>query len=122
MNEQLLPFVNRSLSELISAYRSGYNTNHVLICLIENWGHALDKNLFTSAILMDLSKAFDFIPHDLLTAKLHAYGLDLDTITFLHNYLKNRKQSVKINNISSYTFGCTTMFNTRFIPVQRFYK
>ena len=95
LNEQLLPFINRSLSELISAYRSGYNTNHVLICLIENWGHALDKNLFSSAISMDLSKDFDFIPHNLLTAKLHAYGLDLDTITFLHNYLKKSKTKCK---------------------------
>ena len=35
-------------------------------------------------------------------AKLHAYGLDFDTVTFLHNYLKYRKQSVKINSISSF--------------------
>ena len=51
---------------------------------------------------MDLSKAFDCIPSDLLIAKLHAYGLDFDTVTFLHNYLKHRKQSVKIKNISSF--------------------
>ena len=51
---------------------------------------------------MDLSKAFDFIPHDLLIAKLHACGLDFDTVTFLHNYLKHCKQSLKINNISSF--------------------
>ena len=48
---------------------------------------------------MNLLKAFDCIPHDLLIAKLHAYGLDSDTVMFLHNYLKYRKQSVKINNI-----------------------
>ena len=76
--------------------------NHVLIRLIENWRHALDNNLFTGAVLMDLSKVFDCIPHDLLIAKLHIYGLDFDTVTFLHNYLKHRKQSVKINNISSF--------------------
>ena len=51
---------------------------------------------------MDLSKAFDCIPHDLLIAKLYACGLDFDLVTFLHNYLKHRKQSVKIRNISSF--------------------
>ena len=102
LNKQHLPFVNRSLSELMSAYRSGYSTNHVLIWLIENWRPALDNNLFTSAVLMDLLKAFSCIPHDLLIAKLHAYVLDFDAVTFLHNYLKHRKQSVKINNISSF--------------------
>ena len=89
LNEQLLPFVNRSISELMSAYRSGYSTNHVLIRFIENWRHALDNNLFTGAVLMNLSKAFDCLLHDLLIAKLHAYGLDFDTVTFLHNYLKH---------------------------------
>ena len=86
----------------MSAYGSGYSTNHVLIRLIENWRHALDNNLFPGAVLMDLSKVFICIPHDLLIAKLHAYGLDFDTVTFLHNYVKHRKQTVKINNISSF--------------------
>ena len=51
---------------------------------------------------MDLSKVLDCIPHDLLITKLHAYGLDFDTVTFLDNYLKHRKQSVKTKNISSF--------------------
>ena len=102
LNEHHLPFVNRSLSELMSAYRSRYSTNHVLIWLIENWRPAFDNNLFTSAVLMDFLKAFSCIPHNLLIAKLHAYDLDFDAVTFLHNYLKHRKRSVKINNISSF--------------------
>ena len=57
--------------------------------------HGLDNNLSTDAVLVDLSKAFDCISHDLLIAKLHAYGLDFDKVMFLHNYLKHRKQSVK---------------------------
>ena len=48
---------------------------------------------------MDLLKAFDCILHDLLIAKLHAYGLGFDTVTLIFTYLKQRKQKVLINNI-----------------------
>ena len=89
------------LSDFISAYRKGYSTNYALLRLIENWRAALYSNLFTGTVLMDLSKAFDCIPHDLLIAKLHAYGFSFETLTFLNSYLRNRKQCVKINNICS---------------------
>ena len=47
---------------------------------------------------MDLSKAFDRLPHDLLVAKLEAYGLDTKTLKFMLSYLSGRKQRVKIRN------------------------
>ena len=50
---------------------------------------------------MDLSKAFDCVPHDLLLAKLAAYGIDDSLILYIHSYLLNRKQCVCINNILS---------------------
>ena len=96
LHNQIVSFSNEFLSDFISAYRKEYSTNHVLIRLIENWKTTQDKNLFTGTVLMDLSKAFDCILHDLLIAKLHAYGLSFDAVTFL-----NRKQNVRINNIFS---------------------
>ncbi len=49
---------------------------------------------------MDLSKAFDGIPHDLLIAKLQAYGMDENAPTFMSSYLRNRKR-VKIQGHNS---------------------
>ena len=61
------------LSDFISAYRKGYSATHVLIRLLENRKTTLDKNLFTRAVLTNLSKVFDSVTHDLLITKPHAY-------------------------------------------------
>ena len=53
--------MNKLFSPFISAYRKSYNTQHVLIRLIEVWRKILDNNYFIGAVLMDLSKAFDSI-------------------------------------------------------------
>ena len=52
-------------------------------------------------ILIDLSKAFDCVPHDLLLAKIAAYGIDDNLVLYIHSYLLNRKQCVCINNTLS---------------------
>ena len=62
---------------------------------------ALDEKFLVGTVLMDLSKGFDCIPHDLLIAKLHAYGFSQKTVTFIYSYLKRRKQKVKVNNFLS---------------------
>lgn len=93
----ITPFVNEFLSVFISAYRKNYSSNHVLIRLIESWKQSLDNKNFVGAVLMDLSKAFDCIPHDLLIAKMYAYGFSIDSLKIFYSYLKDRKQNVKIN-------------------------
>ena len=62
----------------------------------------LDKNGKAGIILTDLSKAFDCLNHDLLIAKLEAYGFSYDALKFIHSYLDNRKRRVRINSSYSY--------------------
>ena len=71
-------------------------TQHALITMIEKWKASLDKKGFAGAVLVDLSKAFDCLDHELLIAKLFAYGFDKGSLSFIWDYLKNRWQRVKI--------------------------
>ena len=66
--------------------------------LIETWKNSVDNKNSFGTLLTDLSKAFDCINHDLLIAKLHAYGVDKYGLKLIFSYLKNRKQRVRINN------------------------
>ena len=63
--------------------------------------YSILTKVFGLAVLINLSKALDCIPHDLLIAKLHAYGFSKKTVTFNNSYLKRRKQNVKIENFYS---------------------
>ena len=100
-DNQLSTFKSSIFSDILSAFRSGYNTQYVLMDLVEQWKEALDGSMSSGALLMDLSKAFDCIPHDLLIAKLYAYGMDKNSLTFFSSYLRNRKQRVKVQGQKS---------------------
>lgn len=98
IKSQIVDYIDRKLSEFLSAYRESYGTQHVLIRLLEEWKQKLDKHYVVGAVLMDLSKAFDCVPHDLLIAKLNAYGFSQDALLLILSYLSDREQSTRINN------------------------
>ena len=61
----------------------------------------MDINEYAAAVLMDLSKAFDCLPHKILLYKLSANGLSDEAVLLLKKYLSDRKQRFKLNNIVS---------------------
>ena len=70
----------------------------------------------SGALLTDLSKAFDCLLHDLLIAKLTAYGFDYDPLVFIQSYFPERQQRTKVNNTYStysYIIWCSTRFYTK---------
>ena len=101
LHNQIVTFADNIFSIYVSAYRKCHSTQHVLIRLIEEWKEGLDNGYLVGSVLMDLSKAFDCISHDLIIAKLNAYGFDRSALKLIYSYLKGRRQCVKINGVNS---------------------
>jgi exonuclease III len=93
---QLTGYFDSILHPHICGFRSKHNTQHALLRMIGKWHQCLDRSGKVGAILMDLSKAFDCIEHDLLIAKLAAYGLDRASLKLVKCYLSNRYQRTKV--------------------------
>ena len=88
-------------SRLLCGFREGYSTQHALLRLLETCKEFLDKKGYAGAVLMDLSKAFDCLDHDLLLAKLDAYGFSPNALKLICSYLSERRQRVKVNGTFS---------------------
>ena len=98
MLNQVTAYMNEYLSPHLCGYRKGFSTQTALTSLIEKWKQILDSKGYGAAVLMDLSKAFDTINHELLIAKLFAYGFSKESLTIILSYLSDRWQHVKINS------------------------
>ena len=93
--------MNDKLSPYLCGFRKGYNTKYCLMTTLKKWKKALDNKNVAGALLTDLSKAFDCLHHDLLIAKLEAYGFGHSSFILIYNCLSGRKQRTKVNNVYS---------------------
>ena len=93
---QLSEYMQKLLNKILCGFRKAHNTQHALFRLLQTWQKELDNSGNVGTIPMDLSKAYDCIPHDLLIAKLEAYGLDKISLNILFDYVNNCKQRTKI--------------------------
>ena len=98
---QIEKYMDGKLSMYQCGFRKGMSAQNCLLFMIEKWRKCLDNKGKTGVLLTDLSKAFDCLNHELLIAKLSAYGFDYMSLKLIHSYLSDRLQRVKIN--SSYS-------------------
>ena len=77
--------MEKYLNTLLCGFRKDHSTQHALFKLLEAWQEELDKSGFVDTILMDLSKAYDYLPHDLLLAKFEACGIDKTGLNLVPN-------------------------------------
>ena len=96
ISSQLSSFFETIFNKPLCGFRKKYNTQLALFNMIQSWQKHLDSNGIIGAILMDLSKAYDCLPHELLIAKLHAYGLSNTALALLLSYLSSLKHIIKL--------------------------
>ena len=101
LSNQIYEHMQPLFHDYLSGFRKGHGCHDILTRLVEDWREALDNGNSVGVIAIDLSKAFNCMPHGLLLAKLHAYGFSTNVCNLLKSYLVNRKQRVKIGNTCS---------------------
>ena len=98
MSYQINEYMNDKLSIFLCGFRKGMSSQNCLLFMIEKLRKCYDNGGKGGILLTDLSKAFDCLVHDLLIAKLHAYGFDYLSLKLIYSYLSDRLQRVRINS------------------------
>ena len=84
---QLSNFMDQFLPKYQCGFRRGYSAQYCLLAILEKSKSAFDKGKSFGALLINLSQAFDCLSHELLLAKLHAYGFSIAALRLIHRYL-----------------------------------
>lgn len=74
------------------AYRKSHGTDTALLGFTEQWKKELANHNIIGLVSMDLSKAFNTLPHDLIVEKFKAYGADDKTVELIQDYLTNPRR------------------------------
>ena len=100
---QMMNFIDKH--KILFVYQYGFRKKHstslALIDIVDKTKFALDKNDYALGILLDITKAFDSINHDILITKLENYGFRGHSSVFLRNYLSGRTQSTSLQSCTS---------------------
>ena len=99
IDDQLNEYLEQYLNSLLGSFREVHSSQYALFRLLQEWQNKLDKSGFVGTIFMDLSNAYEYLPHDLLTAKFEADGIRKSVLNLLLGYLSNRKQRTKVNSL-----------------------
>ena len=103
VHDQLYQYLvkNKLLNVVQSGFRPHHCTQDVLLKTVDDWRVSLDEGKMVGTILIDLSKAFDMIDHSMLLNKLECLGVRSSELQWFTDYLKERKQRVVMNGVSS---------------------
>lgn len=104
LKEQISTFVfdNNIIPPIQSGFRPLHSTTTALMHITDELFKATDQRKISCLVLLDYSKAFDTLDHNILCKKLQFYGFDAGSIALIKSYLSDRQQRVKLDDNVSY--------------------
>ena len=94
-------FFGKNLLCFAVSFQKDISCQSTLLNMIEHFKKSLDNGQYVACLSMDLSKAFDCLPHCSTICKLHSYGVSREACTLIASYLRDRKQRIKLGNSRS---------------------
>ena len=104
---------NNMLYARQSGFRKYHSTETALIRIVDQLLFNLDNNRVSGLVLVDYSKAFDMVDHEMLMTKLTLYGVSDASLRWFQSYLKDRQQFVSIGGREGEIFTCSPWSATR---------
>ena len=98
---QLFKYFDSLIATNQCEFRKGFSSQYCLLVMLEKFKETIDRGNQFGALLTNLSKAFDYIDHKLLIAKLYEYYVSSSALNVISSYLKHRTQRTKINDCFS---------------------
>jgi retron-type reverse transcriptase len=78
-------------------FRHNSSCEIALLGATDSWLKSMDEGLYVGGLLIDLSKAFDSVPHQILLSELHKIGCTNLTVQWFQSYLAERNQRVVLH-------------------------
>ena len=98
MHDNMSHYFNDVLSKFQCGFRRDFGAQSCLLYMVATIRKTRDNHGVFAAVMTDLSKTFDCISHELLIAKLNAYGSDETSLKVIISYLKTRMQTTKVGS------------------------
>jgi hypothetical protein len=109
IHRRLTEFLERNqiINSSQYGFRKNHNTTSALMVLIDKILSGFNNGDITLGIYIDFSKAFDTINHKILIDKLYKHGVRGSSLSWITDYLRDRKQFVYYGDVNSYTQSIT---------------
>ena len=89
------------LNKFQFGFRKGRSTEQAIVEISDKLKKAIDNNLYTCGVFLDIAKAFDTVNHQILLKKIETYGIRGIPLKWFTSYLFNRQQYVSLNSVES---------------------